>query len=114
MTSWSRPAPTQAADLRTAAAAARSRAADTQALVGRPFEHADQLVAALARQQQIEAAMRDQATAEAPKPAAQASQTIDSKGWRRRCGDDRRRSDAEARASAHSRESRTTRGSALC
>jgi hypothetical protein len=107
-------APTGAADLRTAAAAARSRAADTQALDGRPFEHADQLVAALARQQQIEAAMRDQATAEAPEPAAQASQTIDSKRWRRRCGDDRRRSGAEARASAHFRESRTTRGSALC
>jgi len=71
------------ADVRTAMAtgnaavrrpiAARSRAADTQALVGRPFEHADQLLVALARQQQLEAAMRDQATAQTPDPAAQAS-----------------------------------------
>jgi hypothetical protein len=64
-------APTRAAELRAAAAAARSRAADSQALVGRPFEHADQLAAALARQQQLEATMREQATAEAPEPAAQ-------------------------------------------
>jgi len=49
------------------------RATDSQALLGRPYEHADQLVTALARQQQLEAAMRDQATAEAPEPAAQAS-----------------------------------------
>jgi hypothetical protein len=66
-------APTRAAELRAAAAAARARATDSQALLGRPFEHADQLAAALARQQQLEAAMRDQATAEAPEPAAQAS-----------------------------------------
>jgi hypothetical protein len=59
--------------MRAAAAAARARATDSQALLGRPFEHADQLAAALARQQQLEAAMRDQATAEAPEPAAQAS-----------------------------------------
>jgi hypothetical protein len=65
-------APTRAAELRAAAAAARARAADSQALVGRTFEHADQLAAALARQQQLEAAMREQATAEAPEPAAQA------------------------------------------
>jgi hypothetical protein len=61
-------APTRAAELRTAAAAARSRATDSQALLGRPFEHADQLAAALTRQQQLEAAMREQATAEAPSP----------------------------------------------
>jgi hypothetical protein len=66
-------APTRAAELRAAATAARSRATDSQTLLGRPFEHADQLAAALARQQQIEAAMRDQATADAPEPAAQAS-----------------------------------------
>ena len=42
----------------------RSRATDTQALLDRPFEHADQLAAALARRQQIEAAMRDQASAD--------------------------------------------------
>ena len=65
--------PWQQATPRYGAATARSRAADTQALVARPFKHADQLVAALARQQQLEAAMRDQATAQAPEPAAQAS-----------------------------------------
>jgi N12 class adenine-specific DNA methylase len=54
-------APTRAAELRALATAARSRAADSQALLGRPFEHADALTAALARQQQIEAAMRAQA-----------------------------------------------------
>jgi hypothetical protein len=65
-------APMRVAELRAAAEAARSRAADSQALLGRPFEHADQLAAALARQQQLEAAMREQATAEAPEPAIQA------------------------------------------
>ena len=68
-----RTAPTRAAELRAAAATARARAADSQALLGWPFEHADQLAAALTRQQQLEIAMRDQATAEAPEPAAQAS-----------------------------------------
>jgi hypothetical protein len=58
------------------AARSEERAGTLEAIA----EHADQLVAALARQQQIEAAMRDQAAAEAPEPAAQASQTIDSKG----------------------------------
>jgi hypothetical protein len=66
-------APTRAAKLRAAAAAARSQATDSQALVGRTFEHADQLAAALARQQQLEAALHEQATAAAPQPAAQAS-----------------------------------------
>jgi len=66
-------APTRVAELRAAAAAARARAADSQALVGRPFDHADQLAAAVARQQQLEAALHEQATAEAPEPAAQAS-----------------------------------------
>ena len=65
-------APSRAAELRAAAAAARSRATDSQALLGRPFEHADQLAAALARQQQLEAAMRDQATAEGPSPPPKA------------------------------------------
>jgi hypothetical protein len=54
-------APTRAAELRALATAARSRATDSQALLGRPFEHADALTAALARQQQIEATMRAQA-----------------------------------------------------
>jgi len=54
-------APTRAAELHALATAARSRAADSQTLLGRPFEHADALAAALARQQQIEAAMRAQA-----------------------------------------------------
>jgi len=66
-------APSRMAELRAAAAAVRARAADSQALLGWPFEHADQLAAALTRQQQLEIAMRDQATAEAPEPAAQAS-----------------------------------------
>ena len=61
------------AELRTAAAAARARAADSQALVGRPFDHADQLAATVARQQQLEAALHEQARPEAPEPVAQAS-----------------------------------------
>jgi N12 class adenine-specific DNA methylase len=48
----------RAEQLRAAAAANRARAADSQPLLGRPFEHADKLQAALARQQEIEAAMR--------------------------------------------------------
>src|SRR5215216_5837160 len=66
-------APTRAAELRAAAAAARARATDSQALLGRPFEHTDQLAAALARQQQLEAAMHEQVTAETPEPAAQST-----------------------------------------
>lgn len=64
-------APGKAADLRDAAVANRARAADSQALLGRPFEHADQLVAALERKQQIDAAMR----AEADKTARAAAQS---------------------------------------
>jgi hypothetical protein len=54
-------AATRAVELRALAATARSVAADSQVLLGRPFEHADALAAALARQQQLEAAMRAQA-----------------------------------------------------
>jgi hypothetical protein len=64
--------------LRAAAAANRARAADSQPLLGRPFEHADKLQAALARQQEIEAAMRADAQAAANpqgQPAADAAAT---------------------------------------
>ncbi len=60
-----RTAPARAAELREVAAANRSRAADSQALLGRPFEHAAALKAALARQQEIEALMRAEAEATA-------------------------------------------------
>jgi N12 class adenine-specific DNA methylase len=68
-------APTRADELRAAANANRARAVDTEPLLGRPFEHADKLTAALARQQQIDAAMRAEANATAnpqgtPAPAA--------------------------------------------
>ncbi len=56
-------APARAAQLRAAAATNRARAADSKLLLGRPFEHADKLQAALARQQEIEAAMRADAQA---------------------------------------------------
>jgi hypothetical protein len=63
-------APAKAADLRQTAAANRAPAADSQALVGRPFDHADALKAALARQREIDALMR--AEAEATAKAARA------------------------------------------
>ncbi len=61
-------APARAAQLRAAAATNRARAADSKLLLGRPFEHADKLQAALARQQEIEAAMRADAQAAANPP----------------------------------------------
>jgi N12 class adenine-specific DNA methylase len=69
-------APARAAELREAAGRNRTRASDSQLLIGRPFEHADKLQAALARQQEIEAAMRAEAQAsnnpqqQQPEPAA--------------------------------------------
>jgi N12 class adenine-specific DNA methylase len=68
-------APARAAELREAAEVKRSRASDSQVLIGRPFEHADRLHAALARQQDIDAAMRAEAQAsenpqEQPAPTA--------------------------------------------
>jgi N12 class adenine-specific DNA methylase len=68
-------APGRAGELRDAAAAHRARAADSQQLLGRPFEHADKLKAALARQEEIDAAMRADAEAAAnpqEQPAADA------------------------------------------
>jgi hypothetical protein len=62
--------PGQGRHLREAAAANRARAADSQALLGRPFEHADTLKAALAHQQELDALMRAKATA---KTTAQAT-----------------------------------------
>jgi hypothetical protein len=56
-------APARAAELRAAASTNRTRAAETQPLLGRPFEHADKLAAALARQKEIDAAMRAEADA---------------------------------------------------
>jgi len=69
-------APARATQLRATVAANRTRAADSQLLLGRPFEHADSLQAALARQQEIEAAMRADAQAAASpqgQPAADAT-----------------------------------------
>jgi hypothetical protein len=54
-------APARAAELRVAASTNRARAAETQPLLGRPFEHADKLAAALTRQQEIDAAIRAEA-----------------------------------------------------
>jgi len=68
-------APGRAGELRDAAATHRARAADSQLLLGRPFEHADKLKAALARQEEIDAAMRADAEAAAnpqEQPAADA------------------------------------------
>jgi hypothetical protein len=65
-------APAKAAELCQAAATNRARAADSQSLLGRPFEHADKLKAALQRQQELDALMRAEADATA-KAAAQAA-----------------------------------------
>jgi N12 class adenine-specific DNA methylase len=56
-------APARAAELQETAGMHRTRATDSQALIGQPFEHTDKLQAALARQQEIEAAMRAEAQA---------------------------------------------------
>jgi N12 class adenine-specific DNA methylase len=58
-------APAKAPELRAAAVTKRARAADSEALLGRPFEHADKLKAALARQQEIDALLRAEAEATA-------------------------------------------------
>jgi N12 class adenine-specific DNA methylase len=65
-------APAKAAELREAAAANRTRATDSQPLLGRPFEHADKLKAALQRQKELDALMRAEAEATA-NAAAQAA-----------------------------------------
>jgi hypothetical protein len=73
-------APARAAELRATVAANRARAADSKLLLGRPFEHADTLQAALARQQEIEAAMRADAQAAAnpqTRPAPDATAAVD-------------------------------------
>jgi hypothetical protein len=65
-------APAKAAELREAAAAKRTRATDSQPLLGRPFEHADKLKMALQRQKELDALMGAEADATA-KAAAQAA-----------------------------------------
>jgi len=69
-------APARAEELRAVAAAKRARAADSEPLLGRPFEHTDMLTAALNRQQQIDAALR--AKAEQPaNPQRQSAPAVD-------------------------------------
>jgi N12 class adenine-specific DNA methylase len=73
-------APARAAELRAVASANRASATETKPLLGRPFEHADQLAAALARQKEIDAAIRAEADSTAnsqarPAPTVAAAAT---------------------------------------